>query len=145
MVDKDTIEIGHSIVIQKRVDKKDTADCYGSGCLHYLFATPSLVALMVEASAKLIDRELPEDYVSVGIRLQVSHENPTLLGGMVTVKGVVKEFDGKKVKIELTAFDEIGIIGTCIHDRAIMNNNTLLEKANKRAKLLERGPSGLTL
>jgi predicted thioesterase len=74
------IEVESSLNIQKQEEKKDTALNYGNGQLDNLLATPSLVALMIEASVKLIDSNLPEGLMSVGKALQVLHENVIWLG-----------------------------------------------------------------
>lgn len=137
MYKADSIDVGSSFTLQKKVEKKDTANYFGSRNLDNLLATPSLVALMVEASAKLIDKKLPEELVSVGARLQLSHDNPTTLGEIVTIKAVVKEVKGRIVKIEIIAYDEVGTIGTAIHDRVIMNKDTLFERVKNRNKVLD--------
>lgn len=137
MLEIPNIEIGSNITIQRVVKEQDTALNYGSGKLEKLFATPSLVALMIEASVKLIDDELPEGLISVGKMSKVVHEKPTILGETVTLKLEVKEFDGSKVVLEMIAYDEIGIIGKGNHQRIIVNKNSLLRKANERAAELE--------
>lgn len=137
MLDIPKIKIGSELTIQKTVEKKDTALHYGSGQLDNLLATPSLVALMIEASAKLIDKDLPEGLISVGKTVQLTHENPTILGETVSVNVTVTNFDGRKVVLEMKAFDEIGIIGTGIHERVIVNKDSLMKKANKRAENLK--------
>jgi predicted thioesterase len=131
------IEVESSLNIQKQEEKKDTALNYGNGQLDNLLATQSLVALMIEASVKLIDSNLPEGLISVGKALQVLHENPTILGLTVSVNVTVKKYDGRKVLLEIKAYDEVGQIGTGLHERVIVNKKLLLEKANKRADKLE--------
>ncbi len=130
------IEVGMELTIQKKVEMEDTALHYGSGQLDNLLASPSLVALMIEASAKLIDKNLPKGSISVGKLIQLTHDKPTILGETVSVNVVIKEFDGRKVILEMKAYDEEGQIGTGFHERTIVNKKGLIEKANKRAENL---------
>jgi len=131
------IEVGTNITVQRTVQKEDTALNYGSGKLEKLFATPSLVALMIEASVKLLDDKLPEGFITVGKEAQVVHENPTMLGETISVKVEVEEYDGSKIVLKMIAYDEIGTIGRGNHQRIIVNKKSLLEKAEKRAEKLK--------
>ncbi|SKC77888.1 thioesterase family protein [Maledivibacter halophilus] len=137
MLEVPNIKIGSNITIQRVVREQDTALNYGSGKLDKLFATPRLVALMIEASVKLVDSKLPEGFISVGKMTKVVHEQPTILGQTVSLKLEVKKFDGNNIIFEMIAYDEIGIIGKGTHERIIVNKKSLLRKANERAAKLE--------
>ncbi len=137
MMEIPNIKVNSSLKIQKKVSKEDTALNYGSGKLENLLATPSLVALMIEASVKLIDDNLPDGIITVGKMAQVIHEKPTFLGETVTLKVEIKSYDKSKILLEMVAYDEIGIIGTGIHERIIVNKDSLIKRANKRASDLE--------
>ncbi len=65
MIQTPNFKVGESFTIQKHVTEADTALNYGSGQLENLFATPSLVAMMIEASARLLDQQLPEGFITV--------------------------------------------------------------------------------
>ncbi len=127
-------EVGESIIIQKLVTESDTALNYGSGHLENLLATPSLVALMIEAASKLVDDRLPEGYITVGYSFTLRHDKPSVLGETVSIKAEIKSYDGNRIKYDVIAYDEIGIIGQGSHDRAVVNKKALLEKANDREK-----------
>lgn len=131
------IAVGGNITVQRTVKKEDTALNYGSGKLDKLFATPSLVALMIEASVKLLDDTLPEGFITVGKQVEIIHEKPTQLDGTVSVKVEVKDYDGSDIDIEMTAYDEIGIIGRGSHQRIVVNKKSLMKKAEKRSEKLE--------
>lgn len=137
MLDIPKIKVGKNITIQRTVQKEDTALNYGSGKLEKLFATPSLVALMIEASVKLLDERLPEGFITVGKNANIVHENPTMLGETISVEVEIKEYDGNKISLEMIAYDEIGTIGRGNHERIIVNKKSLLEKAEKRAEKLK--------
>ena len=137
MLKMPNIKIGESITIQKKVTESDTAINYGSGKLDNLFATPSLVALMIEASTVLLDEQLEEGFITVGKSIQVNHEKPTILGQTISLKVTIKEYKANLIKIDMEAFDEIGKIGSGHHERTIVNKNRLLERASLRELPLE--------
>lgn len=123
---------GEYITIQKVVREDDTAIHYGSGALDTLLATPSLVALMIEAATRLIDSRLPEGFVSVGKSLSLTHEKPTVLGETVTVKVTVINQESNYLQLEMEAFDEEGSIGHGKLDRFIVNRMNLMTKATEK-------------
>lgn len=137
MIEIPSIEIGTSITIQKKIVEEDTALNYGSGKLETLLATPSLVALMIEAAVNTVDHKLPEGMITVGRAMEIVHEKPTGIGATVSVKVEVKDFDGVKILFEMTAYDEIGVIGRGSHERIIVNKDALLERASLRAEKLK--------
>lgn len=137
MMEVPKIKVGSSITIQRVVKEEDTALNYGSGKLEKLFATPSLVALMIQASVKLIDDKLPEGFITVGKVAKVVHEKATILGETVSVRVEVKEFDGNNIMLEMIAYDEIGTIGRGTHQRIVVNKKSLLKKATERAVKLQ--------
>jgi predicted thioesterase len=133
----DAIAKGESLTIQKKITESDTALKYGSGKLDTLMATPSLVAMMIEAASKLLDEKLPEGFITVGKVAYVDHENPTYLGETVSVTVTVEECDGIKVVLSMKAYDEVGLIGIGHHHRYVVNKQALLEKAKEREELLQ--------
>ena len=130
-------KVGATKTIQKVVKESDTALSYGSGKLEKLFATPSLVALMLEACYELVDPNLPEGFITVSKSAKVDHIAPTTLGETVTVKVTIIDASKVFVKFKMEAFDEVGLIGYGEHVRAVVQKNGLLEKASQREKTLE--------
>jgi len=130
-------KVGASKTIQKVVKESDTALSYGSGKLEKLFATPSLVALMLEACYELVDEDLPEGFITVSKSAKVDHIAPTTLGETVTVKVTILEASKVYIKFKMEAFDEVGIIGYGEHVRAVVQKDGLLERASVRERALE--------
>lgn len=124
--------IGMSSTIQKKITIDDTALNYGSGKILDLFATPKLVALMVEASSQLMDAQLADGFVSVGNSLDVDHLKPTLIGATVTIEVKVVSYENDKYILNMTAYDEFGQIATGKHSRSIVNYASLMQKALAR-------------
>ncbi|MBF4695709.1 thioesterase family protein [Fusibacter ferrireducens] len=132
MLEMKKIEVGKSMVIQRKIMEEDTSLNYGSGKIENLFATPRLVALMIEASSMLVDNMLPEGFVSVGKHIEVDHFKPTMLGGTVSVAVKVLESSEDKLTLSMEAYDEIGKIGEGKHVRYIVNQKKLQERAYLR-------------
>ncbi len=136
-MEKEEITEGRSNTVQKVVQEADTSIHYGSGKLEKLFATPSLVALMIKASVDLIDPTLPDGFISVGKSSQVIHDEPTMLGETVSVTVKVVEKEGDRIVLEMTAYDEAGVIGRGSHERHIVNRMSLFKAVKKRVGQLE--------
>lgn len=142
MVDTSVFNKGDTITIQRKVSEEDTALKYGSGKLETLFSTPSLVAMMIEASTKLLDDKLPEGFITVGKVAFVDHEKPTYLGEVISLTVTVEECSSVKVVLSMKAFDEIGLIGIGHHHRYVVNKKALLAKAHKREAEVELEVTG---
>jgi predicted thioesterase len=137
MIEFKPISVGENLVIQRHVTKEDTSLNYGSGKIENLFATPRLVAMMVEASSMLVDKSLPEGFISIGKHVEVDHYKPTLLGGTVSVEVKIVDATETRVTLSMEAYDEIGKIGEGTHVRFLVNQKKLEEKAKIREKDLE--------
>ena len=125
--------IGMSKTMQKKITIDDTALNFGSGKIEDLFATPRLVAFMVEVCAQLIDPIMPEGFVTVGNQISVNHDKPSLIGATVTISVRIVGFDSGHFLFEMEAYDEFGKIGSGSHARSIVNYQSLMNKANERA------------
>lgn len=123
---------GESMTIQKRVTEDDTTLLYGSGSIEKLLSTPSLVALMQEASYRLLDRELPEGIITVSKEASVRHSKPTPLGSVVSIKVTIQDVATDELTLRMEAFDESGMIGTGTHTRAFVSHQNLLNRASSR-------------
>ncbi len=124
--------IGMSKSVKKVISQEDTAFNYGSGALRNLMATPILAALMIEAAVNTIDPLLPEDYITIGRKIEIEHENPTKEGMEVYVTAKLVEIDKNILTFEITANDEVGRIGRGYHERQIVNNSILMKKVDER-------------
>jgi len=134
------LEIGISKSVQKVISREDTALNFGSGALTNLLATPTLAALMIEASVKLIDPLLPEDYITIGKTLEIEHENPTKEGMNVTVTAKLVEVNESRLSLEIIAHDELGRIGSGYHERQIVKHSILMEKVEERFSIVQSRP-----
>lgn len=134
------LKIGITASVQKVITQEDTALNFGSGALNNLLATPTLAALMIEASVKLIDPLLPEGYITIGKTLEIDHENPTIEGINVIVTARLMEVDGSRLSLEITATDEVGKIGIGYHERYIVVKSLLMNRVEERFNQFQSRP-----
>jgi len=126
--------VGEKSVYQKRITDADAAHNYGSKKLSRIFATPGLVAMVIEASVEMIDERLDDGIISVGIEMGVTHTSPTKVGETVSMAlEIVKvSEEDHAIFIKFEAFDEIGLVAEGIHVRNIVTHDSLFRKADER-------------
>ena len=87
-----------------------------------MYSTPAMVGHLEGLCLKMLLPFLDAGENSVGYRVDVKHIAPTPIGMTVTVKGRVKEVDGRKVVFEVEAFNQTGAkIGEGIHERRVID------------------------
>jgi fluoroacetyl-CoA thioesterase len=126
------IKEGMSITFEKEIRERDTVGDYGSPALDYLLSSPSLVAILISASAKLLNPLVPETCVTVGGSIELRHEKPTLLGEKVWMVVTVKEVTGDRISLEFVASDKAGIVARGKHERFVVSGEDILGAAYKR-------------
>ena len=104
-----------------------TASKVGSGLLP-VYATPSMIALMENTGAESVQSYLAEGEGTVGVAVDIKHISATPVGMTVRCESLLKEVNGKKLVFEVNAYDEKGLIGTGIHKRAVINNETFMAR-----------------
>jgi predicted thioesterase len=83
-----------------------------------MYSTPAMVGHFEGLCLKMMMPFLDPGESSVGYRVDVRHLAPTPIGMKVTIKGKVKECDGRKVVFEVEAYNETGAkIGEGMHER----------------------------
>ncbi|HQP03110.1 MAG: dihydrolipoamide acyltransferase [Bacteroidales bacterium] len=112
---------------EKIAEPADSASRYGSGLVD-VFSTPALVAFVEKTCMLSVNENLPEGYSTVGVRIELTHEKATPIGKMVYCNSTVSNIDGKKIRFEVVACDEKGIIGRGYHDRYIIEVSSFMAK-----------------
>lgn len=123
------IEIPKKIekIVNYIVEDKHIADFLGSGKVAVL-STPSMI-LMMEQTAMLGAQDyLPEGWITVGTRVDISHLRASKEGAKIKVIAKLKEVEGKHLTFEVAAFDGEEKIGEGIHERHIVNKEKFLAK-----------------
>lgn len=109
------------------VKEEHLASHIGSGTARVL-ATPWLIMFMERVSHRLIAQHLPEGYSSVGTEVNMHHLAPTPLGNKVRVQAEVLSLEGLKVSLNVQAWDETELVGTCAHQRFIIDESRFLKR-----------------
>ena len=99
-----------------------------------VFATPYMAALMEYAALRLVQPHLPQGITTVGTRLDIRHESATPEGMRVWAEATLTETDGRRFLFEITAYDEIGVIGRGTHERCSVRQASFEEKARLKLK-----------
>ena len=125
------LQTGLSHEITFPVTAQLRAKAVGSGTLDVL-ATPVMIARMEQAAWMAVAPALEADSGTVGTLMNVKHLSPTPLGMSVTCRAELVEVDGRRLVFQVTAQDAQGIVGQGIHERAIIQTERFLAKAQKK-------------
>ena len=115
------------------VTDRDTADVYGSGLLPVL-STPHLIGWMEDTSQKAVMPFMKSGESTVGISIKMKHMAATPVGMQVRVRSEVIDFDGRCVRFQVHAWDEVDEIGECIHERYIINDARFMQRVQTKGK-----------
>lgn len=124
---------GLSAVYTKETNKEDAHASSNEGTLDYLISTPSIILMMIDAATDMLDRLLPEDYITIGKKIDLFHEHPSLVGETITLKIEVENVEHHSVILKIEASDSKGLVCSGKYERAIVERNKLLDIAYKRS------------
>lgn len=108
-----------------------TAKTVGSGTLDVL-ATPILIARMEQAAWTAVAPHLSQAESTVGTLMNIQHLSPTPVGMSVTCKAELTQVDGRRLVFQVTAWDAKGPVGQGTHERAIIQTDRFMDKAQKK-------------
>jgi len=95
-----------------------------------MYSTPAMVGHFEGLCLRMLIPFQDPGESSVGYRVDVRHMAPTPIGMKVTVKGRVRDVDGRKVVFEVEAYNESGTkIGEGIHERRIIDMSRFAGRA----------------
>jgi fluoroacetyl-CoA thioesterase len=87
-----------------------------------MYSTPAMVGHIEGLCLKMLIPFQEPGESSVGYRVDVKHLAPTPIGMKVTVKGRVREAEGRKVVFDVEAYNENGVkIGEGMHERRVID------------------------
>lgn len=115
---------GHSEIIVKI---EDTAASYGSGLIE-VFATPAMIGLMESTAQLSIQSFLEVGFITLGTELNIKHLKATPVGMNVRCETKLISIEGKKLVFEVSAFDEVAMIGNGTHSRYIVDAEKFMAK-----------------
>ena len=115
-----------------------TAVAMGSGSLA-VYATPAMLALMEAAAVSAIDPHLEAGRASVGIQINIQHLRATPVGEHITAMAEITRIDGKRVTLEVRAWDEHELIGEGTHTRYVIDADEFIARLSGK-KAAEEEP-----
>lgn len=127
----ENLKVGLKNFVESKVSEEDTALAVGSGSLK-VFATPKMLALMEKAAADLAEKNLPEEFTSVGIFLEVKHVAPTPIGLKVRAEAELIAVEERKLVFKVSASDEREEIGRGTHERFVVKREKFQAKADSK-------------
>ena len=126
-----SIPVGTKGRADSLVTEDKTAIAAGSGTLP-VYATPWMAALMEQAAQTSLQPYLQEGESSVGTHLSIDHLSATPVGLKVWAESEVTSVDGRKVCLNVAAYDEAGLIGKGTHERFVIAAERFLSKAQAK-------------
>ena len=129
MPDSSTLEPGLTGHASTVVTEDKTAYALGSGNVK-AYSTPSMIALLEAAAIDALQSRLGNGQTSVGTRLNVKHLAATPVGMAVNAAATLKEVDGRRLVFDVSASDEVELIGQGTHERFIVDR----ERFEKRVR-----------
>lgn len=118
--------------IQKKVNDA-TGITFGRKGTDTLLSTTALTRMMIDAAVGLVEGNIPEGFITVVKKMEIYHEKPTLQGMTVTVKASLEEIRGHVLVFSMSCCDDAGPIAYGYQERYIVNKDSLIKTAHKRA------------
>jgi fluoroacetyl-CoA thioesterase len=107
-----------------------------------VYSTPSMVNDLEYACRDLIVEHADAGEDSVGMGVAVTHLAPTLPGMTVEITVRVAAVEGRKVSFELSAKDDLELIGTGTHSRFVVDTGKTVERLRAKAAKHLAGAGG---
>lgn len=121
------LKTGVSAEVSEFVTEQLTAASVKSGLVS-AYATPSMCALMENASIVAIQKCMPKGKTTVGVEVCVRHIAATPVGMRVRARAEVIEIDGRRIVFKVEAWDPKEKIGEGTHTRMMVDAARFKEK-----------------
>ena len=121
--------------IRRQVTEDMSTDRLGIAGLSIL-ASPILGLLFELAALEALNQAQEPALKTVGARLEVLHESPTPVGFEVRVEATLVEVNGRRLRFEIEAQDDLEQIGTGTHERVIIDWPRFLDSVDAKSRLL---------
>ena len=118
---------GMEYSLEKIVLPEETAAKVASGALE-VFSTPMLAALMENAAFKLVEPNLEGGMTTVGTALDLKHLKANSIGDKLFCTATLVKIEGKKLTFEIEVTQGESLVGTCNHERFIVNIEKFMNK-----------------
>lgn len=128
------LRLGLSAETSEFVSEQLTAVSVRSGLVS-AYATPSMIALMENASVTAIQKCLSKGQTSVGAEVNVRHLAGTPVGVRVRARAEVIALEGRRVTFKVEAWDPHEKIGEGTHTRVIVDAARFKAKVEQKIRL----------
>ncbi len=118
---------------EKETNTDDAYEGSNNEVLDFLVATPSIMRMIIDGVTDLLEKNLPADYMTVGKKIDLTHEQPSLVGETIKVKITVKSVIDRSVILDIEGFDSKGKIFIADYEVRIISKKRLLDVAYKRS------------
>ena len=119
---------GLAAQVTMTVTDEDTAVALRSGEVAVL-ATPRVIGLAEEATVAAVAGHLDPGETTVGMRVQLDHLAPSVVGATVTADATLEKCEGRRLTFTVSIADERGLIAAGKVTRVIVDREKFLEKA----------------
>lgn len=99
-----------------------------------VFATAFMIGFIEWTCVQALRPYLSEGQQTVGTHVDVSHVAATRVGMTVTAESELIAVEGRKLRFRVACRDDIGLVGEGLHERAIVERERFLARANARRR-----------
>lgn len=122
------LEPGLAAAFSHAVADSDTALALGSGDVAVL-ATPRVLALVERATCLAVADHIPDDFTTVGTRVELEHVVPTPVGATVLVEAVLEAIDGRRLTFGVRVSDAERAVALGTVSRVLVTRERFLRAA----------------
>lgn len=98
----------------------------------FIFSTPSMVQLVERAAIESLAPVLADGQITVGTKVEIQHQAPTLEGMPVRAVATLKTVDGARLTFEVAVFDDLGKVGEAVHERFVLDLDRYVRRLEKK-------------
>ena len=122
------VETGLAARVALTVSEADTAVALGSGDVAVL-GTPRVVALVEEAAVAAVAPKLDPSQTTVGMRVELSHLLPILVGRTVEAEAHLERVEGRRLTFTVSVHCAQGLVAAGKVTRVIVDRDQFMERA----------------
>ena len=123
------VQAGLVASVDLTVTDQDTALAMRSGDVPVL-ATPRVVALVEEATVRAVEQSLGGGQTTVGMRIELSHLIPVLVGQTVRAEATLERVEGRRLTFTVSVNGHQGLVAAGKITRVVVDREQFLEKAS---------------
>ena len=127
-----TLEPGLQAAFRHTVTEADTAVAVGSGEMPVL-ATPRVLALAERATVAAVAGALEAGATTVGVRVELEHLAPSLVGADLAVEAVLERVDGRRLEFAVRVRDGGRLVARGMVTRVVVDTAAFLRDAGAGA------------